>query len=156
MDLQQNWRFVADEVMGGVSTGQVRQVQHAGRQATQLTGAVSLENNGGFIQMSMALGNGTAPRDASQSTGIEIDVAGNGETYDLRLRTDQLSRPWQSYRAAFTARLDWETLQFPFAGLTPHRTDIPFDPARLQRIGIVAVGRAFDVDVKVARLRFYR
>src|SRR6476661_7117755 len=41
--------------------------------------------------------------DASAWSGIELDVFGNGEEYGVHLRTDALTRPWQSYRQIFTA-----------------------------------------------------
>ncbi|MBJ6722703.1 CIA30 family protein [Bacillus sp. PR5] len=47
------WRFFTDTVMGGASSGQMRFVAENGRTHAQMTGRVSLENNGGFIQMQM-------------------------------------------------------------------------------------------------------
>lgn len=150
------WGFVADRVMGGLSTGSVEPAHIDGRDAMQLRGNVSLENDGGFIQMATDLGPEGALLDATPFTGIEIDVFGNDETYELRLRTDDLTRPWQSYRHVFTAEPVWLTLRIPFAELEPYRTDAPFDPARLRRLGVVAVGRAFEAEVAVAGLRLYR
>lgn len=150
------WGFVADRVMGGLSTGSVEPAHIDGRDAMQLRGNVSLENDGGFIQMATDLGPEGALLDATAFTGIEIDVFGNDETYELRLRTDDLTRPWQSYRYVFTAEPVWLTLRIPFTELEPYRTDAPFDPARLRRLGVVAVGRAFEAEVAVAGLRLYR
>lgn len=71
---------------------------------------------------------------------------GNCESYDLRLHTDALTRPWQSFRATFTVSPQWTRLQFPFDRFEAHRTDARFAPAELRRIGIVAIlHRAFDV-----------
>lgn len=155
MKLSPDWEYVADTVMGGVSEGAVSQGRIGDRDATRLTGRVSLDNNGGFIQMAADLG-GADVLDASDWTGVELDVCGNDEVYEVRLRTDQLSRPWQSYRAEFTAGPDWHSLRLPFAAFEQNKTDVPFDPARLRRIGIVAYGRAFDADVAVSGLRLYR
>ena len=44
------WRFIADTVMGGVSTGKVDFLTENGMAYARLTGSVSTENNGGFIQ----------------------------------------------------------------------------------------------------------
>jgi hypothetical protein len=155
LELAPKWEFVADTVMGGVSKGSVVKAVLEGREATRLTGKVSLENNGGFIQMATDLAEGGRVRDASPWIGLELDVTGNGEIYELRLRTDQLSRPWQSFRTEFQAPAGWRTLFFPFSAFEPHRTDVRFDPARLRRIGILAVGREFEADVAVAALRFH-
>jgi hypothetical protein len=76
--------------------------------------------------------------------------------YDLRLRTDQLTRPWQSFRAAFTAPARWTTIRIPFSDVLPHRTEAQFDPARLRRAGILAIGRVFDADIAISGIRLYR
>lgn len=150
-DLMLPWEFVADTVMGGVSEGRIAREDIDGRAATRLTGDVSLENNGGFVQMAADL-----KTDGSNWLGLEMEVLGNGETYELRLKTDQLTRPWQSYRAPFEAVSQWNTLRFPFADLEAYRTDAPFDPSALRRIGILAVGRAFSADIAVAGVRLFR
>ncbi|MEP5729746.1 MAG: CIA30 family protein [Sulfitobacter sp.] len=155
MILTPNWEYVADQVMGGVSTGQITARKDGNSSVTRLTGDVSLENNGGFVQMAFDLLPGGATFDASQFSGIEIVVRGNGETYDLRLRTDQLARPWHSYRTEFVAPKDWHTLRMPFESFAPHRTDVVFDQTRLRRIGVLAIGRTFRADISVARISFY-
>lgn len=156
VDLSPDWEFVADTVMGGVSRGQIDFGDVAGRDATRLTGAVSLENNGGFVQMAFDLNEDGTVFDASGWAGLELEVYGNSERYDLRLRTSDLSRPWQSYRSEFEAVPRWRSIRMPFEGFEPHRTDAAFDPANLRRIGILAIGRAFDADVAVASMRLYR
>lgn len=153
MDLTPDWECVTDGVMGGVSRAAIAQEVVAGRQAVRLTGEVSLDNNGGFVQMACDLDPAGGRYDASAWDGIALHVLGNGETYELRLRTTALSRPWQSFRAAFDATSDWRWVTLPFDVFEPHRTDATFDPAQLRRIGVVAVGRAFHADVAVAGIR---
>ena len=149
------WEFVPDAVMGGLSRGHISKEVVNGAAATRLTGEVSLENNGGFLQMAFDFAAGGGAFDASAWTGIKIDVCGNGQSYDLRLRTTDLEKPWQSFRSEFTAPNEWTALQFAFADLDPHRTDAHFNPKALRRLGIVAVGRAFAVDVAVRNVEFY-
>lgn len=151
MPISPEWTFVADTVMGGVSQGQVTFDGDAAR----LTGRVSLENNGGFIQMATSLTKGGAVLDASEFAGIAMDLRGNGEEYELRVRTNDLTRPWQAYRAPFQADGAWRTVQLPFRDLLQSRTDVPYDPAKMRRLGIVAIGRVFDADVSVRNLRLY-
>ena len=62
------WRFFTDRVMGGVSSGKVAFIREDGRVHAHMTGNVSTENNGGFIQMRLELDDG-APEDA---TGGEL------------------------------------------------------------------------------------
>jgi hypothetical protein len=149
------WEFVPDAVMGGLSRGHISKEVVHGIAATRLTGEVSLENNGGFVQMAFDFAAGGGAFDASAWTGIKIDVCGNGQSYDLRLRTTDLEKPWQSFRSEFTAPREWTTLRFAFADLDPHRTDAHFNPKALRRLGIVAVGREFAVDVAVRNVEFY-
>jgi hypothetical protein len=87
---------------------------------------------------------------------VRLIARGNGERYSVHLRTPDNVRPWQSYRAHFTAGADWETIQLPFEGFAPHRLDALLDTTRLRRIGLVAIGRAFRADLAVCELGFYR
>ncbi|WP_367179864.1 CIA30 family protein [uncultured Tateyamaria sp.] len=121
----------------------------------RLTGDVSLDNNGGFVQIAFDLADGEV-FDASGYTGIALNVLGNGETYDLRLRTDALTRPWQSFRTEFVAPDTWTTIELPFSVFEAHRTDATFDPARLRRIGILAIGREMQADIAVSDVRLTR
>jgi hypothetical protein len=155
MDLSPAWEYVADTVMGGVSRGRLTYAVVAGRPAARLQGAVSLENNGGFIQCAFDLRPDGGAFDASAFAGIEVEVWGNDHAYDLRLRTDQLTRPWQSFRAGFVAVPRWTTVRLPFAGFESHRTEARFDPARLRRVGVLAIGEAFEANVAIAGVRLF-
>lgn len=149
------WRLFTDRVMGGVSEGTMTRETIKGRAAIRMRGDVSLENNGGFIQIALDLAPPSETADASAWSGIEIDVCGPGNDYDLRLRTDELTESWQSYRQSFTASPEWRALRLPFAGFVPHRTETPLDLRRLRRLGIVAIGRAFAADLAVGGVRLY-
>ncbi len=156
MGLAPAWEYVSDRVMGGVSSGALQVAEVAGRQGARLTGQVSLDNNGGFVQMAFDLERSGSFVDAAEWRGIEMDVYGNDETYEVRLRTTALTRPWQSFRVSFQAEPVWRTVRFPFADFEPHRTEATFDAAQLRRIGVLAIGRAFEADLTVAAVRFYR
>lgn len=149
------FQLVTDTVMGGVSQGTLTQEMVLGRQAYRLRGMVSLENNGGFIQMAADLQPDGSATDASAFAGIQIDLTGNGETYNIHLHTSDLTRPWQSYRQSFIAGPEWETHRIPFTDFTAHRTQTPLDITKLRRIGILAIGRAFQADISVSDLQFY-
>lgn len=149
------WELIADRVMGGVSQGAMRREIVDGRPALRMQGTVSLENNGGFIQMALDLAPDGASIDAGHWSGIAIDARGNGQSYNVHLRTSDLTRPWQSYRQTVHPAADWQTLRLPFAAFEPHRIDAPLDLTALRRIGVVAIGRPFDVDIAVGGVRFY-
>jgi Complex I intermediate-associated protein 30 (CIA30) len=149
------WQLVTDRVMGGVSDGTLVRETVSGRPALRMRGDVSLENNGGFIQMALDLAPDGGVVDAGAWAGIELDVIGNDDDYGLHLRTDAVERPWQSYRQSFRAGASWRTVQLAFADFVPHRIEVPLDIRRLRRIGLVAIGRAFTADLAVGGVRFY-
>ncbi len=156
LQLCPNWEFVADVVMGGVSKGAISREMIQGHDATVLRGDVSLDNNGGFIQMAFDLCPDGTGLDASQWDGIELSVLGNDQTYDIRLRTDQLTRPWQSFRTEIEALSKWQTVRVPFSTFISHKVDETFDSSQLRRIGILAIGRKFQAFVALSFIRFYR
>ena len=148
------WRLLTDQVMGGVSKGTMTREVVADRAAIRMRGEVSLENNGGFVQIALDLSLDGKGINAGAWGGMELDVFGNGEEYGLHLRTDALTRPWQSYRQTFMAYAEWRTVQLQFSSFFLHRTDVPLDTHRLRRIGLVAIGRSFQSDIALAGLRF--
>jgi len=125
----------------------------AGRTALRMTGEVRLENDGGFVQIALDLAPDGGPVDVSSHWGIALEVRGNDETYGVHLRTADVERPWQSYRARFIAPSHWTTVTLPFDAFAPHRIAAPLDLKRLRRIGIVAIGRAFHADLALASIR---
>jgi hypothetical protein len=148
------WRLVTDGVMGGISRGSTSLEAVAGRRALCLRGDVRLENNGGFVQVALDL-SVTGDFDASAYTGIRLIARGNDETYNLHLKSADVRFPWQSYRSTFLAVPEWREIRLPFEGFEPHRLELPLDRARLRRLGLVAIGRAFAADVCVGQVGFY-
>lgn len=149
-----NWKFFTDQVMGGVSNGELQVYSHQGKQCLRLMGKVSTANNGGFVQMALDLNRGNA-FDASMYEGLQIEVAGNAEEYNLHFRTSGLWLPWQAYRVTFKALSQWQTIQIPFSQMKPYRTSQRFQPAKIRRLGFVAIGKDFDADLFVASVSFY-
>jgi hypothetical protein len=148
------WRLFTDTVMGGVSRGDLSIDIHEGRNCLRMQGDVSTENNGGFIQIALSLSR-QEHFDASAYAGIEIEVAGNNELYNIHLRTAGLWFPWQSYRSSFTATKDWQIIRIPFTSFKPYKTTQKFRPNKLERIGVVGIGREFHADLCLASIRFY-
>ena len=150
-----SWQLFTDQVMGGVSNGTMVREIIDGRPAIRMRGDVSLENNGGFIQISVDLAPEGDVADVSGWQGIELDVLGRDEEYSLRLRTSELTRPWQSYRQSFIATPKWQTVKLRFDRFEPHRTEIPLNLQSLRRLGLVAIGRAFSADLALSGLRLF-
>ena len=149
-----SWRLLTDNVMGGLSRGELSLQRYRGKNCLHMTGDVSTDNNGGFVQIALDL-SVDGVLDASAYTGVEIEVAGNDEQYNIHFRTDGMWFPWQSYRASFTASRDWQTYRIPFSSLHKYKTFNAFTADELTRIGIVAIGREFKAELCLASIKFY-
>ncbi|MDX1347592.1 MAG: CIA30 family protein [Thiomicrorhabdus chilensis] len=149
-----SWRFVGDQVMGGLSSGLIDPITIDGVECVCLSGNVSVANNGGFIQMAWDFSEEQAAH-AQQFDGLYLDVIGNGEGYNLHLRTSQLWLPWQSFRSGFRAGSGWQRLLFPFSEFQSYRTYARLNVSKLKRIGVVAIGREFEAQVCVRSFGFY-
>jgi len=150
------WRMFTDRVMGGVSEATSGLEDLDGRRCLRLRGRVSLENNGGFIQVALSLTPSERPFDASEFKGVRAWVRGNGKTYHLHLRTTATRLPWQYYGAAFAAGEVWRQVDLPFDRFEPENLGTKVDPAKLERVAVVAIGEEFEADIAVSRLEFYR
>ena len=150
------WQGVSDRVMGGVSRATLRLDERSGKRCLRLSGDVRLENNGGFVQMALDLQPDGGPLDASPFMGLRLVVYGNGERYSVHLRTADVVRPWQSYRAHFEAPAGWREVRLPFMEFVPHRLEAQLDLTSLRRIGVVAIGRPFFADLCLSEIAFYR
>lgn len=147
-----DWQFISDQVMGGVSTGEAALVRHDDRSGLHLTGAVSLENNGGFIQARLDLRRQGRDFDARGFEGVRLLVRGNGEKYAVHLRTRHTWLPWQFYQASFDTNGAWQEVLLPFDAFEPYALNRPLDTGSIRSIAIVAIKKAFQADLVVARL----
>lgn len=148
------WSVADDRVMGGESIAQLERQAQGHDSCVCLSGRVSLARGGGFVQMRWPLKSHGVQ--AEHCIGIYLEARGNGETYGVHLRTRQLFLPWQSFRSSFVASDEWTTLFLPFAAFEPYRTQAKLDIHALVKIGIVAIGRAFDAEVCVRKMGFYQ
>ena len=99
---ENNWAYLADTVMGGVSRGGAE--FSAG--SLRLSGQVSTKNNGGFIQVRTRID----PTEAVGKSGIKIKVKGNGDVYYLHVRNASARLPWQYYTASFQTSEKWKDI----------------------------------------------
>lgn len=150
---EERWRFFADTVMGGVSSGQVSFAEENGSAYASLTGQVSTENRGGFIQIRKELS--AKPTDGA--TGVRLVVRGNGEKYFVHLRTKGTILPWQYYQDGFYTTNQWSEVRIPFTGFKASGKALrsKLRPSSLKSIGIVAFGREHQADVEIQEVGFY-
>ena len=152
-DASSRWEFIADGVMGGVSYGSV-QFNHVEKNDVMiLSGTVSTENNGGFIQARRAL----SVDKTRDYQGIMLTVKGNGEEYFLHLRSFWTLLPWQYYQAGFKTGSNWKEVSIPFSAFKPSSRVLPknITPKDVESLGVVAFGRDHEASITITDIRLY-
>ena len=148
-----SWDYVADTVMGGVSSGQVQFRSERDVAFARLTGTVSTKNNGGFIQFRRKL----SDRPDEGVSGVRLLVRGNGEQYFVHLRTRGTVLPWQYYQAAFATSDNWTEVWLPLSGFKASGAMLRAIPVadEITSVGVVAYGRDHEARVDVSEIGFY-
>ncbi len=134
------WSVVNDTVMGGVSSGQV--VLSDG--SLIFSGELSLDNNGGFASLR---GPSIDPSDAqawSSRVGPRIEVEGDGRTWTVEVRTDDVSGGWiatlpTTSDAITDVTLPWTSFEPVTRFLDPREVEGPLDPRRIVSIAFYLV-----------------
>lgn len=132
----EQWLIVNDNVMGGVSKGEVLLTDDS---CLLFSGSISLENNGGFASIR------SRPTDFGVGGfhGIRAKVKGDGRTYQFRIHTDR-NLDGIAFRYEFeTVENAWVDLELPFASFVPTfrgrtLTDMELlDPAEIRQLGFL-------------------
>jgi hypothetical protein len=147
------WSYFSDQVMGGISQGRVTFGSQDGESFAHMTGQVSTENNGGFIQLRRVI----AKNSVDSAAGVYIKVRGNGQQYYLHLRTAGTLLPWQYYQASFASTSDWQTVRVPLSDFVRSGNWLSkaIRASSIRSIGIVAYGRDHSADLQIAEIGFY-
>jgi hypothetical protein len=149
------WRGFSDRVMGGVSDAAFGRATVAGKQCIRLSGRVTRDSGGGFIQMALDLATRSSNFDASGYNGVEFLVHGNDEDYNVHVRTADCGWYDQSYRATFRAEPRWQVVRLAWTDFRPNDLAVPLDPARIQRIALLGWMREFTADLALAEVALY-
>jgi hypothetical protein len=149
------WRGFSDRVMGGVSDAELNSARIDGKNCIQLSGNVTRESNGGFIQMALYFGQNYDELNAQDYQGIEMLVYGNNEDYNLHVRTSDCGWYDESYRMTFFAEPSWQRIRVPWDGFRANNIKEPLNSAKLQRIAILGWMREFEADIALAEISLY-
>lgn len=139
-NLKENWEFVSDKVMGGLSSGKIELVSESDKIFVRLSGNVSTENNGGFIQFRS---NFDFKNEDYQ--GIRIIAKGFPSEYFVHIRTKFLLLPWQYYKGKFEVSEQWQKYEILFDDFEKSNFYQPsnFRTQEINSIGFVAIGKDF-------------
>ena len=165
-DSVKNWKYISDQVMGGVSEGTVSLEQDGDMVFARLTGDVSTRNNGGFIQLRSKVSLFNKPKmfqlihdadkEGKELQGVRLNVRGNGETYHVMIRTYSNWSPSDYYSHTFETSPDWKQVDLPFSEFKRSKSrSTVLNIYEIRDFGIVAFGRDFKSDVSVSKIDFY-
>lgn len=133
------WQTIDDVVMGGASRSRL---EIADGVAT-FSGAVSLENNGGFASVRSI----PAEHDLSRFDGVVLKVRGDGHRYGFRLRTTN-AFDGVSYQAEIEPPAEeWSEVVIPFEDFEPvfrgrRVASAPaLEPANVRTMGLIIAGK---------------
>ena len=149
---ENEWTYIADNVMGGISDGGVEFNLVDSNVYALLSGNVSTENNGGFIQIRRELKN----IDLSKAKSIRVYARGNNEKYYIFLRTTGTILPWQYYSYEFKVNEEYNEFIIPIKDFNKSGTLLAkqINPKKITSVAIVAYGRDHVVEIYVKELEF--
>ena len=150
----QQWSFITDKVMGGMSTGKFIVEKVDGVMCYRMTGDVSTRNNGGFIQIRAKLSPEINSKDYN---GVYLKVYGNKKKYNIHLRTSLTLAPWQYYSYTFNTVKNWIEIRAPFKEFKKSNFYQPQNilGQNIKSVGLVAGFDDFKSDVCLGEIGFY-
>ena len=150
------WQYISDQVMGGISDGEVTFEQDGEMYYARLTGNVSTRNYGGVIQLRTGISFPNSEKDGKNIQGVRLNVRGNGETYDIHILTNDMAYYGDFYSATFQANSEWKMIDLPFNTFERKRyNSSKLDAKNIRSFAIAAYGRDFISDVSVSTIEFY-
>ncbi|TVQ28808.1 MAG: NADH:ubiquinone oxidoreductase [Spirochaetaceae bacterium] len=151
------WESFTDRVMGGRSDMSAGIVRDDGRNVLRMSGRVSLENNGGFIQVRLPLA-ASGTLDAGAYDGVILEVRTGAGEYSIHLRDDRTRLPWAYYRHSIDAGDDWTVVRLPFREFDSEGMLVSRAPnaGRLRSIAVVATGDNAAALIEVRSIGLYR
>lgn len=155
--LQTEWEGFTDRVMGGVSDMTVIRMNDSQGPFLRMAGRVSLENNGGFIQVRLKLASGFSSFDGSGYRGLRLTVRGEGSGYYIFARTSATVLPWKYYTAPVPVTDEWRTVDIPWSAFGPgdYGRLGRFRPDKLKSVALTAYGGDFNARIDLREIGFY-
>ena len=151
-NFSKKWEFVSDKVMGGISEGKFEILKDEKNNFLRLSGFVSTENNGGFIQI-----RSNFDIDEENFNGIRIKARGLPSEYFIHIRTSFLLLPWQYYSGKFVVSEVWEDHEILFEDFEKSNFYQPslFSSSDIKSIGFVAFGKNFEPQLDILKAELF-
>ena len=151
-NFSKKWEFVSDKVMGGISEGKLEILKDKKNNFLRLSGFVSTENNGGFIQIKSNF-----DIDEDNFNGIRIKARGLPSEYFVHIRTSFLLLPWQYYSGKFVVSDVWEDHEILFKDFEKSNFYQPslFSSSDIKSIGFVAFGKNFEAQLDILKAELF-
>lgn len=151
------WEGFTDQVMGGRSEMSVVRIPDPAGPYLSMRGDVSLERNGGFIQVRLMLKNEDGYFDGSIYRGVRVVVRGEGAGYYIFLRTRGTRLPWKFYTAPVPVTEEWSTVDIPWSAFGPgdYGRMGPPDTGMLKSLALSAYGKEFTARLDVKEVGLY-
>jgi hypothetical protein len=121
-----------------------------------MSGAVSLDRNGGFIQIRLKLAKGK-PFDVSSYSGVRLKVRGKGSSYYLFLRTTSNILPWKFYKAKVPVAREWQTVDIPWEAFKggDYGGISKLNLRKVKSIALTAYGEEFNAEIEMSEIGLY-
>jgi hypothetical protein len=152
-DSLENWQFISDQVMGGVSFGEFQIISRESFSYLRMTGFVSLENNGGFIQVRKKIDK----LNNKKFQEIKLKCRGNNNQYFIHIRTKFTILPWQYYQLGFFVSDSWNEIKLDLNDFKRSGKILPksIKSNHITSIALVAFGKQQRVNLEVSEIIFY-
>jgi hypothetical protein len=155
--LRNQWQGFTDRVMGGRSDMQAGIIMEDGETFLRMRGLVTTENNGGFIQVRLAVDPSQLNADFNAYSGVRIRYRvrkpGN---YLIHLRTRHNLVPWSYYSAILSAGDGWQESNIPWNAFRARSTlRRNFNPDDIRSFALVAAEDDFEAEIDLQVIALY-
>lgn len=143
------WEIENDTVMGGISKSKLSRSE-AGHAV--FTGAISLENDGGFASMQYHF----SPKDISGYEKAVVRVKGDGKEYQFRIKADLNQRA--SFIYTFKTSGEWQTIEIKLNQMEPeyrgNKLNLPnFNADQIQEVRfMIANGKSESFRLEIDKI----
>lgn len=151
------WAFYTDTVAKGTSTVKVAHIKDS-REAVKVDGELTNKFVYPFAGAQAYFKDDQSPEDASQYTGVQFWVKGDGRTYGVQVVTSGV-KDYNYFAKPFKTSGEWTLVQVPFKDMVqmiPWAKKVSWTGTDVQGVGIQASGFLGTFWVEVSDISLYK